>query len=318
MKILQIFGAVVAVHLLAFIFIFASPGCSSSPRNVPTPDATVPNVSGSVSGLNYNSGPAEPLPADAPAYLADGTPGRAAPTRPGSPNAAAIMPGKAVAANVSPVTTYTIQKGDSLWTIAKKNHVSIAELTKANNLSSNPSLKPGKKLMIPGKPVAAAAPADNSLALPMPASTGSAPAEPAARPGGEPVKHVVASGESLGTIARKYQVKVGDLAAANNITDPAKIRVGQALIIPGSKSAAPKNASKTAPKPSPSAPAVKHAPASAPAPAVEKSAAEPAPQFEIKPPPAGQDLDAGLKDNTSTEVPTIKVEEPKPDDAQKN
>jgi LysM repeat protein len=279
----------------------------------------VPSVSGSVSDLNYNSGPAEPmLPADHPAYAADGTPGRATPTRPGSPNAAAIMPAKSAAANVAPVTAYTIQKGDSLWTIAKKNHVTTAELAKANNLHSNSALKPGKKLMIPGKPITTAAPADSSaLSLPLPTAA-AAPAEAPARPSGEVVKHVVASGESLGTIARKYQVKVGDLAAANNITDPAKIRVGQALIIPGGKGTAPKPAAKpaakSASKPSPAA----TRPAAVSVPAAETPAPEPAAQYEIKPPPAGQDLDAGLKENAATDVPTIKVEEPKTEDAPKN
>jgi len=33
-------------------------------------------------------------------------------------------------------------------------------------------------------------------------------------------EHTVAVGESLGIIARKYQVPIGELAAANNITDP--------------------------------------------------------------------------------------------------
>ena len=66
MKILQIFGAVVAVHLLAFIFIFASPGCQSSPRNVPTPDATIQPGS-SAAPVSFNSGAAvQPVAESAP------------------------------------------------------------------------------------------------------------------------------------------------------------------------------------------------------------------------------------------------------------
>jgi LysM repeat protein len=317
MKILQIFGWVVAIHLVAFFCIFASPGCSSSPRNVPKPDATVPSASSSSSGVSYNAGLAEtPLPADRPLYVADNTPGRATPTRPGSPNAAAIAPTKPAAQNVSPVTSYTIQKGDSLWIIAKKNHITVAELTKANNLTSSSALRPGKKLLIPGKPISAAAPVENAPpALTMPSAPVGTPAEAPARSSGELTKHIVASGESLGTIARKYQVTVGELAKANNITDPAKIRVGQPLVIPGAKHAVGKTTNSPASKPTVSAPAVKpavHAAASA----VEKPA-EAAPQSEIKPPPPGQDLDAGLKENTATDVPTIKVEESKPEETTK-
>lgn len=303
MKILQIFGAVVAVHLLAFIFIFASPGCSSSPRNVPTPDATMPSVTGSSSGSAYPSAPPQGVsPIDYPAYQPEGSPGRLAPTRPGSPNAAAIAPSKS-AANVSPVTSYTIKKGDSLWTIAKKHQITVAELTKANNLSGSVALQPGKKIMIPGKPVSAPAPVDNSLALSIPTVTTLTDAP--VRNSGEISKHVVASGESLGVIARKYGVTVGELAKANNITDPAKIRVGQALVIPGGKHATAKSVGSTVPKP-----AAAPVPAMpAPVPAVPPDPApETGPQFEIKPPPPGEDLDAGLKDNTTTEVPTIRVE----------
>ncbi len=321
MKILQIFGWVVAIHLLAFFGIFASPGCSSSPRNVPTPDATVPSAAGAGPDQSYSSVAAAPI---APFYPTDATPGRATPTRPGSPNAAAITPAKNAAANVSPVTSYTIQKGDSLWTIAKKNHITVSELSKANNLTGSSSLKPGKKLMIPGKPIPVGAPADNSLSLSLPATTAAAPApaEAPVRTSTEIVKHVVANGESLGTIARKYQVKVGDLAAANNITDPAKIRVGQPLVIPGGKSAAAKSAVKStaktvAPvaKSTASTPAAK--PTSVTAPHAEPSAVEAAAQFEIKPPPPGQDLDSGLSGGASTDVPTIKVEEPKSEEAPK-
>lgn len=313
MKILQIFGAVVAVHLLAFIFIFASPGCSSSPRNVPTPDATLPSASGSSSSASYNSGLTDSAPpVDHTVYVAENSPGRAAPTRPGSPNAAAITPAKSAVA-VSPVTSYTIQKGDSLWIIAKKNHTTVAELTKANNLSGNPALRPGKKLFIPGKPITAPAEAAPLLSLPATA----APVEAAAaRPSAEKTMHVVVAGESLGTIARKYGVTVGELAKANNITDPAKIRLGQQLTIPGAKHAVVKTNSSSAPKSAASTPSAKPS-TPTPAPAAEKPA-EAAPNFEIKPPPPGQDLDAGLKENTSTDVPTIKVEEPKSEEAPKS
>lgn len=46
--------------------------------------------------------------------------------------------------------------------------------------------------------------------------------------------HVVASGESLWAIARKYDVTVAALQEANGIQDASKIAVGQRLVIPGS------------------------------------------------------------------------------------
>lgn len=304
MKILQIFGAVVAVHLLAFIFIFASPGCQSSPRNVPTPDATVPTASGDAgSPVSYNPAPVD---TGAVSYAPAPQPGRAEPTRPGSPNAVAVTPAKA-AEEVAPVSTYTVGRGDSLWSIAKKNHMTVAELAKANSLAVGATLKPGQKLIVPGKVVPkdlAAAPATST-----PAATTSAATAPARS--ADAVTHVVQSGESLGTIARRYQVTVGELAAANSITDPTKVRAGQKLVIPGFKAVPQKSTATKTPATKSSSATKAAAPASTSA---TQPAAEPtvstAPHFEIAPPPPGQDLDAGLKDQP-TDVPTIKVDESK-------
>jgi LysM repeat protein len=310
MKILQIFGAVVAVHLLAFIFIFASPGCQSGPRDIPTPDATMPAGS-AAAPVTYAPALTIPQPADlsagpAPAttYLPVNESGHAAPTRPGSPAAVAVTPARPVA-DVTSVSTYTVGKGDSLWSIAKKNHLTVSELAKANNLGTGAALQPGKKLIIPGtKPAVEAAPKDLA-ATPAPAAVKSATT---ARPAGEALTHVVQPGESLGTIARKYQIRVADLVTANSISDPSKVRAGQTLVIPGFK-AVGKNAGK-------SGTAAKSA-ASSPAPAAggDTPAADMpvvnTPHFEITAPPPGQDLDSGLK-GAGTEVPTIKVEDVQP------
>ena len=312
MKILQIFGAVVAIHLLAFIFIFASPGCQSGPRNAPTPDATLPTSGPVESPEAFNGSAVTPQPVDlgtpAVMYNPASPSGHAAPTRPGSANAVAITPPKPVE-NVAPVSTYTVERGDSLWSIAKKHGLTVAELAKANSVTTGTALKPGRKLIIPGKVVAASAAPAEAVSTPA-----AAPATAAAKPAsGEAVKHTVQSGESLGVIARKYGVTVGELAAANNITDPSKVRVGQQLVIPGGKSAgakgsATKSAAGTATKPATAA----GKPAAGTAATEPAKPAEAAPHFDLTPPPPGQDLDAGLKDAPPTDVPTIKVEEPAP------
>jgi LysM repeat protein len=308
MKILQIFGAVVAIHLLAFIFIFASPGCQSGPHNPPTPDATMP-VAGAAAPSAYNGSSVTPQPVDlgtpAVMYNPASPSGHAAPTRPGSADAVAITPAKPVE-NVAPVSTYTVERGDSLWSIAKKHGLTVSELAKANSVTTGTALKPGRKLIIPGKAGVASA-----------ASAPAAPAETAATPaahasGAEAVKHTVQSGESLGVIARKYGVTVGELAAANNITDPSKVRVGQQLVIPGAKAGAKSSTASSKPASSTKAASAAAKPAAAPAPTEAAKPAEAAPHFELTPPPPGQDLDAGLKDAPPTDVPTIKVEEPAP------
>ena len=53
-------------------------------------------------------------------------------------------------------------------------------------------------------------------------------------------EHRVASGETLGTIAKRYGASVADVQSYNHISNPNLIRVGQTLIIPaGGKGAAP-------------------------------------------------------------------------------
>lgn len=299
MKILKIFGVVVGVHVLALILIFASPGCSSAnkPANVPS-ETVIQRDSGPVDpSMASNASPVSAAPFDpnAPAVAFDPNatagPIRFAPTRPNTPAAGALE--AQPVSDVTPGTTYTVAKGDSLWTIAKKNHITVAELAAANNLKSESTVRVGQKLFVPSKSV----PTINRAAEPV--AVTKAPAsdlKPAPHASGESVKHVVKSGETLGVIARKYQVSVGEIATANNISDPKKIRPGMELVIPGWQAPSGK---KSGTAKSPSTPVVNTATAT-PAPAAH------VPTLVI--PPPGQDLDAGLQ-NKNEDAPVIKVED---------
>ncbi|WP_164730459.1 M23 family metallopeptidase [Pelagibacterium montanilacus] len=50
---------------------------------------------------------------------------------------------------------------------------------------------------------------------------------------GDQYRHTIASGESLYTIARRYDVSATEIVSANNLDSPDRIRVGQQLVIPG-------------------------------------------------------------------------------------
>jgi LysM repeat protein len=205
---------------------------------------------------------------------------RFSPTRPGV-DASSITPPPAEAA---PTVNYTVVKGDSLWTVAKRHSVTVAELASANNLMTNATLQLNQKLIIPQKAVApaaagASAPAADSpsytvksgdtlgaiarrngttvdalraanrlsgdgvragqvLLLPVGATVPAADATSAVgaaattRPANA-VTHTVAPGETLSEIARRYGVRYAEIATANNITDPTRVRAGQELVIPG-------------------------------------------------------------------------------------
>lgn len=299
MKILKIFGLVVGIHLFALVLILANPGCSSTSKPAPTPADTVVTPPPTVrlpaptSTATPAAAPEAPLfapasPAfnpDAPATAAAAGGVRFVPTRPGSPVAGALV--AEPVADVTPTSTYVVKSGDSLWTIAKKHNLTLSQLAAANNLPASVNLKPGQKLLIPGKGNGNTAPAAAA-----PATGAAAPAkavEPApARATGSGTKHTVKSGESLGGIARLYGVKAPDIAVANNISDPAKIRAGMELVIPGGDAAkAAKNgaAKSVAPK------------------SAAEAARPPAVPMLLAPPPSNQVPVIRIEDNPLTPAP---------------
>ncbi|MDO8540947.1 MAG: LysM peptidoglycan-binding domain-containing protein [Opitutaceae bacterium] len=239
MKILKIFGIVAGIHVFALILIFANPGCSSTTKTTPAPSDTItqsqPPASTTVTLPNPPSPAAsatsEPITfnPDAPAVASNSSGGvRFTPTRPGSPAATTLIVEPVV--DVTPATTYTVVSGDNLWNLAKRHHVSVTELAATNNISASTVLRPGQKLIIPGKPASPTAAATANPA----ASGGETARTVAVKPSsGAALTHVVKAGETLGIIARRYGVKQGDIAVANNISDPQKILAGTELIIPG-------------------------------------------------------------------------------------
>ncbi len=342
MKIMKIFGIVMAIHAFAFVLIFANPGCSSTNKGAPvaTAPTTAPSrppvVSFAPSGGDAPVISATPAAASTggfdPNAPAVASAVRFTPTRPGTPAATAVQ--AQPVADVLPATTYAVGTGDSLWTVAKKNHLTVAELAKANNLTADSKLKLGQKLIIPSKPAAgAAAPAaadgaptykvkagdklatiakragttvaamkdlnglksdtvfvGENLKLPAGAIMADAlPADPAvasAKPSADSFTHTVKDKETLSSIAQKYQVKYSEIATANNITDPMKIRAGMVLVIPGWK--APKSA---------------------------KATEEPTNSAKVLVPDQGPSPAA--KPMTQADIPVIKIEEPSANSSKK-
>lgn len=63
------------------------------------------------------------------------------------------------------------------------------------------------------------------------------PASSPSPPG--PLQYTVQEGDTLGAIAQTYAVPIEDLMAANGITDPNLLRVGQVLVIPSDRPPSP-------------------------------------------------------------------------------
>ena len=101
---------------------------------------------------------------------------------------------------------YTVKLGDSLWKIANQYGISVSDIISYNNLGST-VLNIGQQLLIPTQDYSMNDTADVG------------------------VVYVVKSGDSLWSIAKKYNVSVNDIKNANNLSSN-MLTIGEQLIIP--------------------------------------------------------------------------------------
>jgi murein DD-endopeptidase MepM/ murein hydrolase activator NlpD len=94
-----------------------------------------------------------------------------------APALAAPVSKPVAVANAAP-SVHVVNHGDTLLSIARRNHVPVAELARANNLDPSTKLRLGMKLTVPGAKVAAAAPVAQPVAVAavQPAAAPSSPA----------------------------------------------------------------------------------------------------------------------------------------------
>lgn len=101
---------------------------------------------------------------------------------------------------------YVVQKGDSLWSISSKLGVSVSDIKKSNNLSSN-NLSIGQVLIIPSKKSDdEESNADENI-------------------------YVVKKGDSLWLIAKNHNTSVDEIKRLNNLSSNT-LSIGQRLKIP--------------------------------------------------------------------------------------
>lgn len=125
--------------------------------------------------------------------------------------------------------TYGVARGDSLWVIARRFDVHVADLKEWNEaLASGRGLKVGLALTIwPGdKAELTASSAPSAPASPTPAPAASTP-KVDVKPGST---HTVGTGDSMWTIARKYGCSVENLKKWNAL-DNTKLKKGQVLVV---------------------------------------------------------------------------------------
>ncbi len=161
------------------------------------------------------------------------TPSYNAPKRTASYTPQAKAPAYRPATNGS----ITVRSGQTMYSLARANGLSVSQLASANNISYPYSLRVGQRLSVPGV---------NSPTSPAPSFTprsqqpayraASAPA-PKVRSYNTSSGHIVRPGETLFSLGRTYGMNPYSIARHNGLSAPYGLNVGQNVRIPG-KSAA--------------------------------------------------------------------------------
>lgn len=148
-----------------------------------------------------------------------------------------------ISSNPNGVTEHTVKPKEYLGVIAKQYGITVEELKELNGLTSN-NLRIGQILKIPAK--GSEQPASDVVTASAPTTT-SKPVETKVVPVVPPVitpptkndpsfEHVVANGETIYSIAQKYQLTTYQLKTYNNLNSN-ELTVGQKLIVKGEKPA---------------------------------------------------------------------------------
>jgi LysM repeat protein len=106
---------------------------------------------------------------------------------------------------------HVVRPGDTVWEVSRRYGVSTDAVLRANRLGTHAAILPGRKLVLPG-------------------------ATPRLRPAQVTERtraHVVRSGETVTSIARRYGVSVSSVLRRNNLRSTSTLHPGRRLLVTG-------------------------------------------------------------------------------------
>eukprot|EP01096_Ripella_sp_DP13-Kostka_P013650 TRINITY_DN5964_c0_g4_i1.p1 TRINITY_DN5964_c0_g4~~TRINITY_DN5964_c0_g4_i1.p1 ORF type:complete len:557 (-),score=-76.31 TRINITY_DN5964_c0_g4_i1:127-1797(-) len=149
-----------------------------------------------------------------------------------APRAKYIAKAKEKEESPKEIQFYKVRKGDNLGAIAEKYNVSIVDLKKWNNLKSN-SVAFGRNLKIKSEIEAAVKnPKETkaTLAIDKKSEEAIASADDKDKNNAQGQEYVVAAGDNLGSIAKKFGTTIAELKELNSLTSN-NIGLGKTLVV---------------------------------------------------------------------------------------
>ena len=110
---------------------------------------------------------------------------------------------------------YTVQKGDTYYSISKKYNITLQELYDANGIEAGAVLKIGQVLKIPGKASSEKVATKTSTV--------------------KTKEYQIVSGDTLYSISKKFGTTVDNLRSLNGLDEKSVLKVGQVLKVPSSE-----------------------------------------------------------------------------------
>lgn len=117
---------------------------------------------------------------------------------------------------------HVVQNGDTLWDIARKHRVSVAQLAKWNAMAPRDTLRPGQRLVIWRQQAESASAGDLSDLL-----NGAHPLNNVTRR----IDYTVRRGDSLSRISQRFNVGIADLRNWNALSPETRLQPGQRLTL---------------------------------------------------------------------------------------